>query len=148
MPQHRGAGLVEHRKVSPPLPPGARTHRPLLQGERQNLLGKDVPRRHRRLDRFDPALRPAQQQAARLRNGIGVQAQEQTVAGRSGAPAGPAEPLQERGDGPGRVELDHPVQVADVDAELQCGGGDDDAVAPVGEGGLGPAAFGRRQRGV
>ncbi|MPN16852.1 hypothetical protein SDC9_164199 [bioreactor metagenome] len=40
------------------------------------------------------------------------------------APAGAAQPLQERGHHERRVDLEGPFQSADVDAELQRGGGD------------------------
>ncbi len=48
----------------------------------------------------------------------------------------------------GRVDLDDPVEVADVDAELQGAGGDDDAVARLGERLLGaaPLVDGRARR--
>ena len=39
-------------------------------------------------------------------------------------PAGPAHPLQEGGDGPRSVDLKGPFQLADVDSQLQGGGGD------------------------
>jgi hypothetical protein len=56
--------------------------------------------------------------------------------------------LQERGDGGGSVELDDPVEVTDVDSELQGRGGHDDAVASLRERLLGLAALVDRQRRV
>ena len=46
------------------------------------------------------------------------------------------------------VHLDDPVEVANVDAQLQGGGRDDHAVARLGERLLGPPPFVSRQRGV
>ena len=62
-----------------------------------------------------------------------VDTQEQAVARGSGASTGAAEALEERRDGAGGADLDDAVQVADVDAEFQRRGGDDDGVAGFGE---------------
>ena len=101
-------------------------------------------------DRLDPA--PAPQRAAARPPAAApslVEGEEQAVAAGAGPPAGAAEPLQERRRRVrGRVDLDDPVEVADVDAELQGAGGDDDAVARLGERLLGAAALVGGQRGV
>lgn len=57
----------------------------------------------------------------------------------SAGSAGAAEAMQERGDGGGRVDLDHPVEITDGDARFQCRGGDDYAVPGFGESEFGPA---------
>jgi hypothetical protein len=46
----------------------------------------------------------------------------------------------------GRVQLDHPVQVAHVGAQLERGGGHDHAVAALGECALGALARVKRER--
>jgi hypothetical protein len=79
---------------------------------------------------------------------VRFEAQEQAVAVGAGPPAGAAQPLQERRDRAGRVDLDDPVEVPDVDAELQGRGRHDDAVPPLGKGRLGAPTFGGRQRRV
>jgi hypothetical protein len=57
-----------------------------------------------------------------------------------------AETLQESGDGARRVDLNDPVEVADIDTQFQGRGGDDHAAPGFGEGLLGAAAFVGRQR--
>ena len=74
--------------------------------------------------------------------------QEEAVAGRARPPAGAAHPLQERRDGARGVDLDHAVEVADVDPQLQGAGGDDHAVAALGERLLGLPALVQAQRAV
>ena len=74
--------------------------------------------------------------------------QEEAVARRARPPAGAAHPLQERRDGARGVDLDHAVEVADVDAQLQGAGGHDHAVAALGERPLGLPALVQAQRAV
>ena len=50
----------------------------------------------------------------------------------SGPTTGAPEALEERSDRGWSVDLDDPIEVADVDAEFQRGGRDDDAVARLG----------------
>jgi hypothetical protein len=56
--------------------------------------------------------------------------------------------LEEGGDGRRGVDLDDPVEVSDVDAELKRAGGDDDTVACLGEGLFGAPSFVQREGGV
>ena len=60
--------------------------------------------------------------------------QEQAVADGPGPAARAAHALEEARHGGGAVDLDHPVQVAHVDAQFQDARGHDHAVVPVGEG--------------
>ncbi len=84
-------------------------------------------------DGLDPSTAPQQQQRGGLEQGVAVAGEEEAVAGAAGPPAGAPESLQERRHGRGRVDLDDPVEVADVDAEFERAGGDDHAVAGLGE---------------
>ena len=120
----------------------------LLQAQREHLLRGDVAWARRCGDRLDVATRPQQQQARGLQQTVVGRRQEECVAGRAGASAGAAEPLQERRDGSWRVDLDDTVEVADVDAEFERRRGDDDAVPCLGERLLGAAPLVDRQRGV
>jgi hypothetical protein len=74
--------------------------------------------------------------------------EEEAVADRVGSPTGTAEPLQEACDSRRRIDLDDSVEVADVDAEFEGGGGDDDAVTGFGERAFGGAALVRGERRV
>ena len=56
--------------------------------------------------------------------------------------------LQKRGHGRRCVDLDHPVQVANVKPEFKRRGGDDHAVPTLGERVLGPVPLVKRQRSV
>ena len=85
---------------------------------------------------------------AASRNSSSSQREEQAVPHRPGPPPAAPEPLQERGHRQRRVHLDHPVQVTDVDAQLERGGGHDHAVAALGERLLGAPPLVKRQRRV
>ena len=73
--------------------------------------------------------------------GFVARRQEEAIRGAARPPPGPAHPLEERGDRRRGVDLDHPVEVADVDAKLQRACGHDHAVLPSGERLLGQTAF-------
>ena len=100
---------------------------PLLQRDPEQLLRGDVPGRRRGHDRLDEALVQQQQKGGGAQQLVSAVARKRRLR-RCRPPSGAAEALQERGDGGRGVELDHPVEVADVDAELERGGRDDDAV--------------------
>jgi hypothetical protein len=113
-------GIVAHeRKARPPCLPRVVADASLLEDEREELLGDDVARRRRRDDRLDPARLPQAEQPSRLQQGVVVDRQEQTVARCARPPACPAEPLEEGCDRCRRVDLNHPVEIAYVDAELE-----------------------------
>jgi hypothetical protein len=59
----------------------------------------------------------------------------------TGAAAGAAHPLKERRYGVGRLVLEHPIEVADVDAELERRCADDAGVGAVMEALLGEGAL-------
>ena len=98
--------------------------------------------------RLDEAAAPREQQPGREQQLILVQREEQAVPPGPGPPPAAPEALQEPRDRERRVDLDHPVQVADIHAEFQRGGGHDDAVPALGEGLLRAPPLVQRQRGV
>ena len=116
----------------------------LLQTECR--LGDDVPRRRRRRDGLDESAAPGVQQSSREEQVLLIDRAKHAVPHRSGPPSTQSEPLQERGDRGRSVQLDHPVQVADVDAQLERGGGHDHAVAALGESPLSELALTKRER--
>ena len=105
-----------------------------------------MPRRRRRGDRLDEPPRPGEQQARREQQVVLAQGEEQAVAPGLGPPPAAPEPLQERGDREGGVDLDHPVQVTDVDPEFKGGRRDDHAVPPLGERQLRSPTLVKRER--
>ena len=79
--------------------------------------------------------------AVACRNAASACAQKQAVASRAGPSPGPSDALQHRRDPCRRVDLDHAVEIADVDAQLERARRDDHAVARLGERRLGLAAL-------
>ena len=145
----RSAGMAaKGRDAAQPVEPVPPADAPLLQAQGQQLLGQDVVRLGRRDDRLDVAARPQLDQAGGPQQGLVVGGQEEAVAGRAGPPPGAAHPLEEAGHGGRGVDLDDPVEVADVDAQLQRAGGHDDAVVPAGERLLGLPPLVQAQRAV
>ena len=118
----------------------------VLQAARQKLLSSDVARLRGCRDRLHVALRPQPQQPSRPEQRPLVEGEEETVSRRPRPTTGPTQPLQERRDSGGRVDLNHAVEVTDVDAKLQRRGRHDHAVARIGEGGLGSPALVDGQR--
>lgn len=118
----------------------------LLQADGQQLLGDDVPRLGRRAHRLDVPTCPQLQQTGSPCQLALAERKEQAVAAGARSTAGAAHPLQERADRGRAVDLDDPVQVTDIDAELQSRGGHDHAIPRLGERLLGPAPLAGRQR--
>ena len=108
----------------------------MCSGDGGGTAGSTKPDRH-------SSISPAAQSSPLVRG-----RQEQTVAGRARPPARPPHPLEERRDGRRRVDLDHAVEVADVDAQLERAGGHDHAVPPLGEGAFGLMPLVEDQRAV
>src|SRR5664280_1244887 len=123
--------------------PGLSADPAVLQAQRKQLLSQRWCD-----DRFDVALGIQLKQAGGPQQLVVVGGQDQHAPGRAGPPAAAPEPLQQRGDGPRRAHLQHPVEVADVDTQLEGRGGDDDAVAGLDEGLLRLPSFVDRERGV
>jgi hypothetical protein len=101
---------------------------PLLEDQGHDLLGNHLIGLGWWADRLDIPVPPEQHQTSRAQEGLVAGGEEQTVTHGSRTPTGAAHALQEGGDGRRGVDLDDPVQIAHVDAELQRAGGDDDAV--------------------
>ena len=143
-----GGCQAERERGAEPALPRVPADLPLLQGERQHLLADEMQRHGWRCNRLDEAVGP-QQQYRRGEQQTGVVGSEQgEVAARAGAPAGASEPLEQRCHRWRRVDLHHMVEVADVDAELERGGGHDHAVGRFGEGLLGLPSFVDAERAV
>jgi hypothetical protein len=87
-----------------------------LQREGEELLCGDVPRARHGVYRLDPALRPKLKHSGNLQQRTKTSGKEQAISGRSRPAPGAAEALQERGHSRRRVDLDDPVEVADVHA--------------------------------
>ena len=86
------------------------------------------------VDRLDEARLPELDQPRGLHQGLVPGRQEEAVARRPWPATRAAHALEEAGHGRRGVDLDHAVEVANVDAQLQDAGGHDHAVVPVGEG--------------
>jgi hypothetical protein len=90
----------------------------LLEAEREELLGDDVPWLGWCGDRLDKAPAPRQQQPSREQQVVLSDRQEQAVPDSPGPAPGPPETLQEAGDTQPGVDLDDPVKVTDVNSEF------------------------------
>ena len=132
------AHLVEQHGAPGPAGPG--------KGE-QELLGQHVVRPRGGGDRLGLAPRGGLDRPER-EDEVGGLREHEREPRRPSPPPAPAEPLEERGDRGRRTELDHEVEVADIDPELQGrGAGDAERVAGLGRV-LGRLPHGRRDRGV
>src|SRR5215218_3532260 len=129
----RGSLRPERERLAEPLRPQLATDTAFLEAQREELLGDEMKGSGWRHDRLDIPLAPAEEHSGGAEQGIVAGGEDQRVAGGVGPAAAAPEALEERGDGGWGVDLDDPVEVSDVDAELQGRGGDDDAVAVLGE---------------
>ncbi len=126
---NRRHGLVVQRQAAPPLRPHTVAYARLLQAQRKQLLRGDVSRRRRWGDRLDVSLGPQVQQARSLQQRVRSCGQEECVPLGAETPPGASEPLQERCHRARSVNLDHAVEVTDVNAEFERRRRDDHAVA-------------------
>ncbi len=119
-----------------------------LQYRRQKLLDQDRVRGRWGSDGLDIARSEQLNERSALEQ-AGVRGrEEQGVASQTFAAARPAQALKKRSHGCGRIDLDDPVQITDVQAQLERARGDDHAVLPLGKRPLGlPSSIGRK-RGV
>jgi hypothetical protein len=99
-------------------------------------LGDQMVGGRRRDDRLDVSFCPPKQDPSAAEQCLIADRQHQGVADGLLTPAGPAEPLEECGYGRRRVDLDDPVEVPDVDAQLKRRGRHDHAVATFAKGPL------------
>ena len=114
----------------------------------EKLLCHEVHRLGWRDERLDPAVEHEPDQRKCLEQLHLAGRQKQAVARRPGPPARPADALKQRSDGGRRADLDHPVEVPDVDPELERRGCDDHAVPRLAERPLGLEAVVTAQRRV
>ena len=113
--ERRGPAHEGEEVVDPPLPRGGHLG--------HDLLGQYVERRDRGVEHVEvPGTHPGQECGAldQLVAGQRVQATRRRALD---VVVGPAHPLEERGDGPGRADLADQLDRPDVDAELEGGGG-------------------------
>ena len=97
----------------------------LRRGDRDDLLGEHVERVARDDRALDQPLAHAPRDDRALEQ-VGAELREDAALGDvADAVAGAADPLQPGGDRLGRLDLQHEVDRAHVDAELQRGGGDE-----------------------
>ncbi len=105
-----------------------------------HLLGQDVEREAGQLDDVQPAGPHRGQQGAALHQLVPGQGVQPALRGAGPAVVGPPDALQEGGDAAGRADLAHQLHRADVDAQLQRGGGDQGPEVTCAEARLHPVA--------
>ena len=96
-------------------------------GVGDDLLGQDVERVAQVAGRLDLAVEHATGDHGGLEQVAAVLGVDRALARLADLVAGPADALQATADGAGRLDLDHEVDGAHVDAELEAAGGDDAA---------------------
>ncbi len=97
----------------------------LEAAHRQQHLGEHVERRHRHLDLLDPPLEDGPRHHRGVEEVAAVHRVDHPAAGLAHPVAGAADPLDRRGERTRRLEQQHLVELADVDAQLERVGGDD-----------------------
>ncbi len=98
-------------------------------------------REGRRSHRLDPSLPPKLLNRGGSDQRVRVGGQKEAIPASAGPAAGPSQPLQERSHFGGSIDLDDPVEIPNIDAQLQRARGDDDAVACFVERLFGSEAF-------
>src|SRR5690606_12669073 len=107
----------------------------------------DVVRGLAGVDRFYIALAEQMQERGGLKRGALFDDEESAIGGVTPASCA-AHSLEEAGDGGRTVDLDHAVEIAHVDAELEGAGSDDGAVVALFEGSFRIATGSERERAV
>jgi hypothetical protein len=92
------------------------------------------------------SLEPEPDQRPREKQGFVRCRKEQTISTRALPSPGPAHALQERGNRTRRIDLDHSVEIANIQTELQGARGNNDAIVAAREGRLGLPALLLAQR--
>ena len=124
-----------------PTRPGMLADTLVLKGQCEQLLCGDLQRDRWWEDRFDVALAPAEKDRSGSQEIDVARREEQCIAAGVRPTTGTSESLQERSNRGWSVDLDDPIEIADIDTQLQRGGGDDDAVACFSEGRFSGPAF-------
>ena len=126
-PHHLVEGLAWKRSVRP-CAPHQREQRvlvPFAAGDfGDDLLGQHVDRRRRHDQRVEFAAAHGIQQRHAFHQLVARAREQPTLGHAADMVAGAAHALQEGGDAARRTDLAHEIHVADIDAELQRGGGD------------------------
>ena len=105
-------------------------HAPFAAGDfRHDLLGEHVQRLRRHADAVELAAPDAVEEGGALDEVVERQREQPPLRRRADGMARAADALEQRRDQPRRAHLADEVDVADVDAELERGGGDERAGA-------------------
>ena len=105
-----------------------------------DLLGDDVEREVREVDRVEPTGAHRGQQRGALDQLVAGEREQAPLRGAGAAVVGAAHALQERGDAARRADLAHQLDRADVDAQLERRGGDERLQLAGAQAGLDPVA--------
>ncbi len=105
-----------------------------------DLLGQDVEGQAGQVDGVQAPGPDRGEQGRALHQLVAGQGVQAPLGGARPAVVGPADPLQEGGDAAGGPDLAHQLDRADVDAQLQRGGGDQGAQVAGPQPGLDPVA--------
>ena len=127
--------FAEHSGIAEPFGPRRLSEAfvRLLECERQQLLSQQVCWQYGRCGGFDVAAGPQTQQPSGGHERLVRGREEQGVAAGSGPSPRASDALQESSDRRRAVDLDHPVEIADVNAEFQGARRHDHTVAGLGE---------------
>ena len=111
-----------------------------------DLLGEDVERRVGKGEAIEVALADGANDGGAFDELVAGGGEEAALGDGSAPVTGAAYALQGNGDGAGRADLADEIDVADIDAELERGGGDEDAALALLESALGFEAEMARER--
>lgn len=92
-----------------------------LQCKGENLLSKHMIGQRWRLHWLHEPLPPEEHDRCRPQERVLSRGEEKAVSLTPRTTTGPAETLEERGHRVRRIDLDHPVEVANIDTKFECG---------------------------
>ena len=113
-----------------------------------DLLGEDVERRVGEDELVEVSLMDGAEDGGALDEFVAGGGEEAALGDGSAPMASASDALEGRGDGAGRADLADEIDVADVDAEFERGGGDEDAALALFEAALGFETEMARERAV
>ena len=105
-----------------------------LQGRHHRLLGHQSPRLRGRVSRFHPGFTPQSANAQGQHQRIVIRAEEQTAAPGAIASASASHALQKRRHRCRCIDLNHMIEIANVNAQFQRRGGHNHAIFFFGKG--------------